>query len=109
MSGFGSANRRRILCACLALWSAVAPYGALRAEEDYREAQRLRQSGKILPLETIVQRAKAVRPGKLIDIELEREDGRYVYELELLDERGVIWELKYDAATGALLEQEREE
>ena len=107
MSGAKSAIRRRILCACLALWSAM-PYGLLRADEDYREAQRLRQSGKILPLETIVQRAKAVHPGKLLDIELEHDDGRYVYELELLDERGVVWELKYDAATGILLKQERE-
>jgi uncharacterized membrane protein YkoI len=81
----------------------------LHADEDYREAQRLRQSGRILPLETIVQRAKAVHPGKLLDIELERDDGRYVYELEMLDERGVVWELKYDAATGALLKQERED
>ena len=107
MSAAKSAIQRRILCACLALWSAM-PYGRLQADEDYREAQRLRQSGKILPLETIVQRAKAVHPGKLLDIELEHDDGRYVYELELLDERGVVWELKYDAATGTLLKQKRE-
>lgn len=107
MSGAKSAIRRRILCAFLALWSAM-PYGRLQADEDYREAQRLRQSGKILPLETIVQRAKAVHPGKLLDIELEHDDGRYVYELELLDERGVVWELEYDAATGTLLKQKRE-
>lgn len=108
MSSGTSPIRQWILCAGLALWSAVS-CGMLHADEDYREAQRLRQSGRILPLETIVQRAKAVHPGKLLDIELERDDGRYVYELEMLDERGVVWELKYDAATGALLKQERED
>jgi uncharacterized membrane protein YkoI len=84
------------------------PGDAPRADDDPREAQRLLQSGQILPLEGILQHAKGVRPGKLLDVELERDDGRYVYELELLDDQGTVWKLKYDAATGALLEHERD-
>jgi hypothetical protein len=105
-SALGDVGWRRGLCACLALLLALPPGDALRADDDTREAQRLLQSGQILPLEAILQRAKAVRPGKLLDVELERDDGRYVYELELLDNRGSVWKLKYDAATGKLLEHE---
>jgi Peptidase propeptide and YPEB domain len=99
----------RSLLSALALCALAVPGGALCADVGHREAQRLRESGRILPLETIVQRAQALHPGKLLDIELEREDGRYVYELELLDERGVVWELEYDAATGTLLQRKRED
>ncbi len=99
----------RSLFNALTLCALVVPGGALCADVDHREAQRLRESGRILPLETIVQRAQALHPGKLLDIELEREDGRYVYELELLDERGVVWELEYDAATGTLLQRKQED
>jgi uncharacterized membrane protein YkoI len=87
---------------------ALSSGAVLRADDDQREAQRLLQSGHILPLEGILQRAKTVRPGKLLDVEFERDDGRYVYELEVLDDRGTVWKLKYDATTGALLEQERD-
>lgn len=98
----------RSLLSGLALCTLAVPAGGLCADVDHREAQRLRESGQILPLETIIQRARALHPGKLLDIELEREDGRYVYELELVDERGMVWELEYDAATGTLLERKRE-
>ena len=92
-----------VLSMAAAGWSGHAP-----ADGDQVEARRLREAGQILPLEAIVERAKAAHPGKLLDSELDREDGRYVYELELLDEQGVVWELTYDAATGALLEREED-
>ena len=38
-----------------------------------------------------------------LDIELEREDGRWVYELELLDDAGVVREYLFDARTGLSL------
>ena len=106
----GPAMKRhsRLLCLWLVLCAAVW-VGYSRAGEDNRAARHLRESGQILSLERIVQRAKAAHPGKLLDIELDRDDGRYVYEVELVDERGVVWELKYDAVTGALLEHERED
>lgn len=85
-------------------WSACA-----HADDGQREARRLRETGRILSLDQIVERARAIHPGKLLDGELEREDGRYVYELELLDEHGVVWELTFDAATGALLKREGED
>lgn len=93
----------------LVLCALAVPGGVPGADIDHQAAQRLRDSGRILPLETIVQRAQALHPGKLLDLELEYEDGRYVYELELLDARGVVWELEYDAATAQLLRRKRED
>jgi len=77
-------------------------------EIDAEEARALLGAGQIQSLEAILERALEHQPGRLLDVELEREDGRYVYELELLDEEGYVWELELDASTGELLERERE-
>lgn len=71
-------------------------------------ARRLRQQGAILPLADIVDGLTAERPGRVLETELERDDGRYVYEIELLGDDGHVYEFEIDAATGRRLEVERE-
>lgn len=88
------------LAFAVVLGAAAWPAGA---DSDHAEAKRLRQSGEILPLEDILERARKARPGKVLETELERERGRYLYELEILDANGQVWELKYDARSGELL------
>ena len=73
------------------------------AGRDHADALELRERGAIIPLEEILRTASAQRPGRVVDVELERDDGAYVYEIQLLDAGGEVWELKYDARTGALL------
>jgi uncharacterized membrane protein YkoI len=46
---------------------------ATRADDDHVRARELSQRGEILSLEKIAERARATHPGKLIDIDLERE------------------------------------
>jgi len=79
------------------------------ADDDHIEARRLVETGSILPLESILDQVQAQRPGRILEVELEREDGGYIYEIELLDESGQVWELELDAVTGETLEQELEE
>lgn len=79
----------------------------VRAEDvSHSEARTLRESGNILPLETILEKSKAFRQGEVIDTELEREKGMLVYEIEILDDQGRVWELEFDATNGDLLELE---
>ena len=42
-------------------------------------------------------------PLAVIQIELDREDGRWLYELKLLPPSGRVFELEVDATTAALL------
>jgi uncharacterized membrane protein YkoI len=93
-----------LLCCLLAL---ALPAGAKDLSAD--EARALQQAGEILPLEDILAIAQRHRPGKLIDVELERKKKRYRYELELLDAHGQVWELKLDGQSGELIELERED
>ncbi|MCW3149728.1 PepSY domain-containing protein [Stutzerimonas stutzeri] len=89
----------------LALLLAAAP--AVSRDLDQDEALRLRRDGLIQPLENLLQQALERHPGaRLLEAELEEEDGRYVYEIELLTSGGVARELELDARTGTLLKDE---
>lgn len=63
----------------------------------------------LIPLEEILAKAKQEKGGRIIEAELDRDFGRYVYEVEIVDDAGVEWELKYDARTGKLLRTERDD
>ncbi len=92
----------------LVLALALATAGAWAGDDiDQDEALELRQAGEILPLERILELADQHVQGRLIKAELEREEGRLIYELEYLD-GGEVWEVSFDAATGEFLERERD-
>ncbi len=75
------------------------------AGESQETARRLQQAGTILPLEEIVEKAERMQPGHVLEAELEHEDHRYIYEIELLDEDGVVHHMHFDAHTGTPLNQ----
>jgi uncharacterized membrane protein YkoI len=51
---------------------------------------------------------EAVPGGKIVSIERETEWGRLVYEVEVVDQQGLEWEVVIDAADGKVLEVERD-
>jgi len=69
--------------------------------------RELREAGKILPMEDILSRVRTAQPGQVVEIELEREDGRLVYEVRLIDDADAIHKLELDAATGELIKRSR--
>jgi uncharacterized membrane protein YkoI len=82
---------------------------ALADRDDHDRARRALEAGEILPLSDIIAAATAVRPGRVIEVDLERDDGRWVYELELVSPQGRLYEMEIDAASGTVLEVEHEE
>jgi uncharacterized membrane protein YkoI len=95
--------------AAILLALAAASPATRAGTDEAEEARALTDSGAILPLEQILEKAKQEFPGRVIEIELDRENGVHVYELEIVDPEGRVWELEIDAATGELLEKERED
>jgi len=79
------------------------------SREDHDRAKILRERGEIRPLPEILEKAQKKHPGQIIEVEMEEEAGKIIYELEFLDEKGRVWELKYDAKSGDLLSTEQEE
>ncbi len=92
-----------------AICIAVAAPVAVADSDDHVRARKLRESGEILSLEQIVERARAAKPGEVIETDLDRKQGRYVYEVEILDSMGRVWEVELDAKTGELLEIEQDD
>jgi uncharacterized membrane protein YkoI len=81
----------------------------LAADDSHLEARQLSQEGKILSLQQILQGIDQVQPGQILEVELEREGGRLIYEIELLDPQGTVWELEVDATSGEILKRELED
>ena len=80
-----------------------------QASNDHEQAKRLREAGDIVSLEIILQNARKMQPGKILEAELESKNGRLVYEIELLTPTGKTLELLFDAATGQHLSTEDED
>lgn len=72
-------------------------------EGDEREARGALRRGEVLSLDAILQRAQALLNGRMLEAELEREDGRWVYEITLLGPEGHVVEASFDARDATLL------
>lgn len=92
------------LTALLAL-AAVAAH----AGESHDDARKLSQAGDIRPLEQILQQAQKTHPGRTLEAELERKGERYVYEIKIADPQGTVWKMNYDAKTGELLKDRKDD
>ncbi|MEQ8289052.1 MAG: PepSY domain-containing protein [Gammaproteobacteria bacterium] len=81
------------------------------AEADFSadEIKQLKDSGNIMPLESILQLVQKNYEGRIIEVELDKEDKTYVYEIELVDDNNIVWELEVDAATGKVLKREQDD
>ncbi len=92
-----------IMRVLLASFMILSPLHTAMADDDYIEARRLLDSGEILPLEVILGNVRQIFPGKVLEVELEKEDHKIVYEIEVLGGDGVIEEIYIDAKTGKQL------
>lgn len=78
------------------------------ADDDHYRARAALETGEILPLSAILASIPERFSGTLIDVELERDDGLWVYELELRNSKGWLIELEINAANGTILEMEKD-
>jgi uncharacterized membrane protein YkoI len=98
---------RFFLCSGICLVIAVLALGAGARDLGQDEALRLREQGKIIALEELMVHIKKTYPdARLLEVELEHEDGIYMYEVELLTQDGVVRELEIDARNGTVLQDE---
>ena len=94
----------------LAILVCGATLGGIAHAIDQDDVLELRQEGKVLAFEQILQSALQQHPGaKVVEVELEEEDGKYHYDLEIVTEQGIVRKLEIDAYTGRVLKDERED
>lgn len=108
MSSFFILGLRRLLSAMLLLCALGASGGAV-AHDDHDLARQALESGQVLPLATVLGKLAHEAPGQVLRVEFEREDGRFIYEIRLLQNDGRVAKLKVDAVDGRVLAIKRKD
>ncbi len=99
-------NRFRILALVSSLAGLLACVAAADADDDHGRARDAVRRGDVLPLAEILERLGDRLGGDVIEVEFEREDGRYVYEFEVVTFSGQVREVYVDARTAEILRRE---
>jgi uncharacterized membrane protein YkoI len=89
------------------LVTATAHSVASDDDDDQAKAAQVRallESGEIVPMRQVLERVHEEGRGHVLEAELERKRDGYVYEIEVLDEQGIVHEYDYDAQTGEALD-----
>lgn len=72
-------------------------------ESDHELARQALQQGKVLPLRTVLDQVERDYRGQVIKVEFEHDDGRFIYELRVLQADGRMLKLKVNAVDGQVL------
>lgn len=59
-----------------------------------------------ISIEDAIRIARERVPGEVVKVELEREHGRLIYEVEIISNQGPKYEIDIDATTGQIIEIE---
>ena len=73
-------------------------------DDDHDRARRAVEQGHALPLRVVLDQVERQFQGRAVNVELERERGRLIYEIRLLQADGRVVKLEVDAASGAVLQ-----
>lgn len=65
------------------------------------------RAGEVMPFDALRERLRRSHPGEVLELELEREreHGRWLYEVKLLQSDGRIVKLEVDARSGEVLRE----
>src|SRR5690349_7478906 len=94
---------KRIIALLLSALLLVRMQVASTKDLDPAEVDAARKAGKSLPEDDAVRRAQAKRPGKVSAVRVERKYGRYVYEVDIVDDADAKWEVQLDAKNGTII------
>jgi uncharacterized membrane protein YkoI len=70
---------------------------------DYERAREALERNEVLPLARILPEVEQHTGARMIEVEFELEDDRYVYEFELVTADGRLIEAIVDASTGQIV------
>lgn len=76
------------------------------SDDDHERARRAFEAGEIVSLARVLEAVERNFDGQVLEVELEDEERRFVYEVKLLAPGGEILELLFDARDAALLRVE---
>ena len=78
-------------------------------EPDHELARQALQRKEILPLDQVLAAIRDRVPGEIVEIELEREKDRWIYEVEIIDETGRMRDVLVDAKNAEIIGTEADD
>jgi hypothetical protein len=87
-----------------AILGLAVPY-TLADSDDHERARQAVITGQVLPLRTVLEKLEREQAGQVLEVKLERDDGRWIYEIKLLQPGGQLLKLKLDAQNAKLIDQ----
>ncbi len=96
--------RKTLSLLTLALGAILMPPQA-SADSDQDRARSALLAGEILPLPAILERVAKEHPGNVLEVELDREGERWIYELKILQGGGGLLKLKVDARDAQIIKR----
>jgi len=81
--------------------------------EQTFDIKELRETGKISSLENILDKLSAYKITRLLEIKIKKDTShpvnqRFIYEIEYINDKGIVLEIEVDALTAHVLNIERE-
>lgn len=70
------------------------------ATRDQDEIRRAVERGEIRPLTDLLAIVRSKLPGEITGVEIERQNGQWVYEFHVVDGKGRLVDVHVDARTG---------
>jgi len=93
--------------ALLAIAIFSAPATGMTDEVD--RVRELRDIGHILPLSQLLKKIELKYPGTLLDVNLEEEKGRVIYEIDLVGKDHVVHHIELDAHNGDIIAVDKDD
>jgi uncharacterized iron-regulated membrane protein len=97
---------RPVAWLCAIAWSlgtGLVTCAQAHDRQDHDRARMALKAGEVLPLQDVLAQVQRSHPGNVLEVELERKDGRWIYELKMLQSGGRLLRLDVDAKTGSVL------
>ena len=82
----------------------MTPLAARSDDDDLDQLRDAVARGDVLPLSALQEKLKKAFPGEIIRVELDEDDGRFIYEFKVLQSSGRLFEIEMDARTGDVLD-----
>jgi len=93
-----------LLLAVVALVAAVPRSADARDKDELHrdEVRRAVETGEIRSLADILNAVRGKLPGEVAGVEVERKDGRWLYEFRVVDAQGRLFDVYIDARSGEI-------
>jgi len=93
-----------LLLAVVALVAAVPQSADARDKDELHrdEVRRAVETGEIRSLADILNAVRGKLPGEVAGVEVERKDGRWLYEFRVVDAQGRLFDVYIDARSGEI-------